>query len=422
MQMTKQILKFPKNFLWGASSSAHQVEGRLHNNWTEWEARNAKRLADGAAKAFDTPAVNWLAIRNQAEDPQNYISGAATDHYHHYKKDFNLAKKLGHNVHRFSIEWSRVEPERGQFDEAAIEHYRSVISALRQRGIEPFVTLFHWTTPVWVSQQGDWYSEQTAQDFIAFVTKVVTSLGEDVRYWTTFNEPEVFCQMAYRHGYWPPEGRGTLSALRVGRRLVRTHRRIYQIIKSINPAAQVGASVHNIYIDPADGIISGIAAKIANHFANDYFVSGIAKYQDFIGLNYYFHMSLSGAKLEMSTVDPNDMGWGMYPEGIYHVLTRLQKYDKPIFITECGVADRDDIYRSWYIHQILRFVHRATTEGVDVRGFMYWSLTDNFEWDKGFWPRFGLVEIDYKTQKRTIRPSALEYAKVIKQGGVESER
>lgn len=415
--MTKEFKKFPDGFLWGAATSAHQVEGGLHNNWTEWEKGNAQRLAAGSQKAFDTDSVHWLAIKDAAQDPANYISGLACDHYRRYEEDFDIAKSLGHNVHRFSIEWSRIEPRRGEYDDDAINHYKKVITALKKRGIEPFVTLFHWTTPVWVAQQGDWYSDKTAGAFLRFVRHVVKSLGDEVTFWTTFNEPEVFCQLSYRKGYWPPEGQNTLKALGVIRRLIKTHRRAYDLIKSINQEAQVGATIHNVYIDRPRGMMGKAKSAVLGYMANEYFVSGIRGQQDFIGLNYYFRMFVKGLDLEMSSNDPTDMGWGMFPEGIYHILRRLADFNKPIYITECGVADRDDVYRSWYIHEILGWLHQAIGEGVDVRGFMYWSLLDNFEWDKGFWPRFGLVAVDYKTQKRTVRPSARQYAKLARANG-----
>lgn len=419
--MAKKILTFPKGFLWGAATSAHQVEGGLHNNWTVWEKKNAERLAAGSQKAYDMPSIHWLAIKKEAQNPQNYISGLACDHYHRYVEDLDIAKNLGHNVHRFSIEWSRVEPRRGEFDLDEIEHYRKVILALKKRGIEPFVTLFHWTTPVWVSEQGNWYSNKTPKDFLNYIEFVVENLGDLVKFWTTFNEPEVFCQMSYHRGYWPPEGKSFIRAFFIAKKMIKTHNRAYQLIKSISPKAQVGATIHNVYIGSEYKWIDKTVAKVAMFFVNDFFIDGIRRHQDFIGVNYYFHMVIEGLKVKYSTTDPTDMGWGMYPKGIYHVLRRLRHFNKPIYVTECGVADRDDVYRGWYIREVLRWTHKAIESGVDVRGFMYWSLLDNFEWDKGFWPRFGLVEIDYKTQKRTIRPSAREYAKMIRLNGLLSE-
>ena len=419
--MAKKFLHFPEGFLWGAATSAHQVEGGLHNNWTVWERQNAERLASGSQKAYDTPSVHWRAIKDQAQDPANYISDVACDHYNRYEEDFDLAASLGHNAHRLSIEWSRIEPRRGQFDSDEIEHYRRVIRALKKRGMEPFVTLFHWTTPVWVSEQNDWHSNRTANDFLTYVRYVVDNLGSEVKFWTTFNEPEVFCQMSYWQAYWPPEGKSFVRAVLVGKRLIRTHNRAYKIIKSANPDAQVGAVINNVYVEAGQNWVSKKVANIAMFFINDFFISGIRFHQDFIGVNYYFHMVTKGLKAEFSTIDPTDMGWGMYPEGIYHVLKKLRMFKKPIYITECGIADRQDIYRSWYIAEILRQTHRAVADGVDVRGFMYWALIDNFEWDKGFWPRFGLIEIDYVNgRRRKVRSSAKAYAKIIRANGLEA--
>lgn len=419
--MAKKLLRFPKNFLWGAATSAHQVEGGLHNNWTVWEKNHAERLAAGSKKAYDTPSVHWRKIKEQAQDPDNYISGAACDHYNRYEEDFDIAHSLGHNVHRFSIEWSRIEPRRGEYDEDEMEHYKNVIAAIKKRGMEPFVTLFHWTTPVWVSEQNDWHSRQTTHDFLSFVEYVVTSLKDDVKFWTVYNEPEIFTEMSYFEGYWPPGDKNFLSALGVYHRLIRTHKKCYKLIKSIAPNSQVGVTVNNGFIDPqTKGIVSYLASKIAKWWANDYFLNRTRGKFDFIGLNYYFHVYIRGVKVVLSSRDPQDMGWGMYPSGIYNVLADLKKYRQPVYVTECGVADSEDVYRGWYITEVLKEVHRAIEQGVDVRGFMYWALLDNFEWDKGFWPRFGLVEVDYKHgRKRIIRDSARTYARIIKAGGIE---
>lgn len=419
--MAKKLLKFPDNFLWGAATSAHQVEGGLHNNWTVWEKSHAERLAAGSQKAYDTPSVHWRKIKGEAQDPANYISGAACDHYHRYKEDFDIAQDLGHNVHRFSIEWSRIEPRQGEFDKDEIEHYRRVVKALKKRGLEPFVTLFHWTTPVWVSEQGDWYSGKTARDFLNFVEYVVTNLKEEVKFWTVYNEPEIFTQMSYFEGFWPPGGRNLLQALVVYHRLIRTYKKAYQLIKEISPDAQVGVTVNNGFIEAQDkSSFSRLTAAFARWWANHYFLWRTRRRFDFIGLNYYFHIYIKGLKVILSSRDPQDMGWGMYPRGIYNSLMELKKYQRPVYITECGVADREDVYRGWYIREVLKAVHRAIRDGIVVRGFMYWSLLDNFEWDKGFWPRFGLVEVDYKHgRKRSVRASAKTYAQIIKAGGVE---
>ncbi len=420
--MAKKFLHFPEGFLWGAATSAHQVEGGLHNNWTVWERQNAERLASGSQKAYDTPSVHWRAIKDQAQDPANYVSGAACDHYNRYEEDFDLAASLDHNVHRLSIEWSRIEPKRGQFDSDEIEHYRSVVRALKKRGLEPFVTLFHWTTPVWVSEQNDWHERRTARDFLNFVEYVVTNLKDEVKFWTVYNEPEIFTQMSYFEGFWPPEDKNLLTALGVYHRLIRTYKKAYSLIKAISPEAQVGLTVNNGFIEAQNkSLLSRLTAGLARWWANHYFLLRTRGRFDFIGLNYYFHIYIQGFKVILSSHDPQDMGWGMYPKGIYNSLLELKKYRRPVYITECGVADKEDVYREWYITEILKATHRALRQGVDLRGFMYWALIDNFEWDKGFWPRFGLIEIDYANgRRRKVRSSAKAYAKIIRANGLEA--
>jgi beta-glucosidase len=230
---------FPKSFLWGAATSAHQVEGGNHNDWSEWEIANAERLAAEAEKKFGHLA-SWPMIREQAARPENYISGAACDHYHRFREDFDIAKSLGHNAHRFSIEWSRIEPEEGKFDEKEIEHYRQVIAALRERGMEPFVTLWHWTIPLWMRDKGGVESQEFPAYLERYAQKVVSALQDEVMFWMTFNEPTSVIGNAYAKKNWPPQKGSLWSALRVFRVLARAHRFAYHAIHEVSPRAQVG--------------------------------------------------------------------------------------------------------------------------------------------------------------------------------------
>lgn len=170
-------LEFPKNFYWGSATSAHQVEGNNHNDWTEWELKNAKRLVEKARQS--PPTGGWPDyILNKYPNPlqeENYISGRACDHYNRFREDFDIAKSLGHNAHRFSIEWSRIEPEEGKFNEKEIEHYRQVISALKERGIEPFVSLWHWTNPIWFAKRGGWLNKNSPKYFERYSNKISRS-------------------------------------------------------------------------------------------------------------------------------------------------------------------------------------------------------------------------------------------------------
>lgn len=399
------LFKFSEGFYWGAATSAHQVEGGNNNDWSVWEKENAERLAGEAKKK----RPKWQQEKfPEMFDPRNYVSGRACDHYNRYKEDFDIAKSLGHNAHRFSIEWSRIEPEEGKFDEKEIEHYRKVIRALRERGMDPFVTLWHWPVPLWLRGKGGWESKEIANYFCRYAEKIVSEFKNDVKFWITLNEPEIYALNSYLKSVWPPQKKNPVVYLRIIRNLIKAHKAAYKVIKKIQPDAQVGIAKNNVYFERWP-------LPLVDWWWNRYFLNQIKNEQDFIGLNHYFHRRFPENKNKIVS----DMGWELYPEGIYCVLKSLKKYDKPIYITENGLADSRDEHREWFIKESLKNIHKAIREGIDVRGYFYWSLLDNFEWDKGFWPRFGLVEVDYKTMARKIRPSAEVYAEICKNNGFE---
>ena len=193
----------------GAATSAHQVEGGNRNDWSEWEKAHAEKLAREAKTKYE----KWQQEKfPEMFDSANYISGTAADHYNRYEEDFDIAKSLGHTAHRFSIEWSRIEPEEGKWNEEAIEHYRSVIKALRARGMEPFVTLWHWTNPAWTEKYGGWEGEKIPQLFIRYVDRVVSEFKNDVKFWLVFNEPNVFVGRGYIQCDRPPARKGFLKS------------------------------------------------------------------------------------------------------------------------------------------------------------------------------------------------------------------
>ncbi len=401
-----KIFKFPEGFLWGAATSAHQVEGNNHNDWTEWEKENAERLSKESGGKYL---------------PENYISGRACDHYNRYEEDFDIAKEIGHNAHRFSIEWSRIEPEEGKFNQVEIEHYRKVIGALKERGMESFVTLWHWTMPVWFIEKGAFEKQKNIKYFVRFCETVAKEFKNEVKFWIILNEPEIYAGHSYLKAIWPPQNKNLTSYLLVIRNLIRAHRESYKIIKKIKPNAQIGIAKNNIYFEAHKNKIHNlILKKIIDWWWNFYFLNRIKNYQDFIGLNHYFHNMIKNFKFNQNeNKKVSDMGWELYPEAIYHVLKCLRKYNKPIYITENGLADAKDENREWFIKESLQNIHKVISEGVDVRGYFYWSLLDNFEWDKGFWPRFGLIEVDYETLERKPRPSSYVYAKIAKSNAIE---
>ncbi len=412
-------LKFPKNFYWGAGTSAHQVEGGNDNDWTDWEKENAVRLAKSAARKYSKVVPDWNGIKMQATDPGNYISGRACDHYALFESDFDIMESLGFNAYRFSVEWSRVEPVKGRFDNRALAHYKSMVDSLKDRGIEPFVTFNHVTLPKWFRDLGGWDSKSAPVLFSRYVKRVVKIL-RGVKFWLTINEP-IITISNYLLGIFPPQKKSVFSCFRAFNNIVASHKMAYAVIKKLNKNSQVSIVSHITFFEAyKNRLFNCLVASSLNYLWNFRLLDKLSGYMDFIGVNYYFHTRINYG-VSWCDNPVSDMGWALCPEGIYFILKALKKYNLPIIITENGLADARDKYRSWYIHGILKSVHRAISEGVDVRGYLHWSLLDNFEVDKGFWPRFGLVEVNYKTLKRIIRPSAVKYSDIIKANSIVLE-
>ena len=412
--------EFPKDFYWGSATSAHQVEGGNNNDWSEWEKKNVNRLANEASRKIFSYHEDRKTGNPEATKLENYISGQACDHYNRFREDFDIVKLLGHNVHRFSIEWYRIEPTEGDWNEKEIVHYQEVVNALRERGMEPFVTLWHWTLPLWITQQGGWENKKTIFNFAKYCQKIINSI-QGVKFWITLNEPDLWAWNSYVKGIWPPQKKKLLRYIVVINNLIGAHKKVYKIIHSnalqnAKMQVQIGVAKNNIDFDSSKFNIIGLIIQIFGRFWwNHYFLQKIKNHQDFIGLNYYFHKHFGYKFYEKKS----DLGWNIFPQGILHLLRELKKYKKPIFITENGIADAKDEKRADFIQQHIKWIAKALKEGVNVRGYMYWSLLDNFEWDKGFWPRFGLVEVDYQTMKRKIRQSAYEYKKIIQENSIE---
>jgi len=377
----KNSRKFPRGFLWGAATSAYQVEGGNENSdWEHWKVR----------------------------------AGRACDHYRRYEEDFDILRSLSLNAYRLSIEWARIEPQKGRFNEEEIEHYRKVLEALRRRGIRPLVTLHHFTNPLWIAERGGWENSDTVGRFERYVRYTVTQLAGLCDFWITVNEPWVYLSEGYLYRRWPPEKFDPVAAYEVGRNMLRAHRAAYHTIHGIQPAARVGVAYSIGYLRPTKSSKLSLASGWERSFIR------WAKVQDFIGVNYYrsITVGLSGflwiKPRGFSDLPKTDVGWEIYPEGLYRVLMELKDRGLPIYITENGLADARDEKRADYIRDHLEAVWRAIQEGVDVRGYFHWSLLDNFEWARGFGPRFGLVETDYRTMRRKIRPSARVYAEIAR--------
>ena len=413
MNQSKVPEKKSTAFLWGASTAAHQVEGNNHNSWSIWEPQNAHRLAKIASKHF-AHLSSWEHIKEEAQDPNTYISGEGVDHLNRYPEDIEHMKEIGLNSYRFSIEWSRIEPQDGVWDFAAVEHYRTKIRALKQAGIEPLVTLWHWTNPVWFEKQGGWEAVTAIFSFSRYVEFIAQELGEEITYCMVLNEPLVYSIQSYLHGVFPPQKKNFFAYHHVINTLIVAQYRGYAIFKRIAPHAQVGTAVNLAYVLPLDTSLLTKTMVSALRLWDTRFLRLCLPVFDFIGVNYYFRTKIKGFQIHHSSRYQSDLGWGLHPNGIYHVLTYLKQFNKPIIISENGVADAKDTYRSWWLEETINSIDKARQEDVPVIGYMHWSLLDNFEWDKGYWPRFGLIHVDLQTKKRTIRPSAYIYQEYIR--------
>ena len=405
------MIKFPENFLWGAATSAYQVEGNnVNSDWWPWEK----------------------AVGHQQ-------SGQACRHYERYAEDFDLAKSLNHNAHRLSLEWARIEPEAGEFSQEALDHYLNVILALRSRNIEPMVTLHHFTNPIWLSKEGGWENRRVVDRFVRYSDVVIRALGKHVRYWITINEPTIYISHSYIMGWWPPQEKSVWKAKVVRDHMVAAHVKAYRLIHNIYqelnlPKPSVSIAQHiPALVACSPSLRNRFAAYCRDKWLNFEFLDNIMRQQamDFVGLNYYSRQLVDVGRWSPGSllsevcrdnhdpVEKNFLGWDVYPKGIYEVLLKLKKYDLPVIVTENGICTSDDQQRWRFIVSHLKNIHAAIEQGVNVTGYLHWSLLDNFEWDKGFKPRFGLVGIDYHTFQRTVRDSARALAQVCRTGVLE---
>ncbi len=402
-------LDFPTGFLWGVATAAHQVEGsNTNNNWWAWEQQGKIHDRDSARVACD-----W---------------------WRHAERDFDLAADMGLGALRLSIEWSRVEPRPGEWDDGAIARYREMLSALRARKIVPLVTLHHFTDPLWL--KGGFLGRDAVARFVRFSRRVAEELGDLFDLYCTFNEPNVYAFFGYVDGSFPPGRRGDVRAmLKVQASMARAHLEAYEAIRGARPGAKIGFAQNYNVFDPARprSPLDRLAAQTLDAAFNEFFTRRASRACDWAGFNAYYrevvrvdrhapfvhHLAAPGTRRGDS---PPKGEWGeLYPQGIARVAQRLARLDKPIYVTESGVADRSDRVRPWVIASAVRALHDAIGRGADVRGYFHWTLVDNFEWLHGYSTRFGLVELDVETQTRTPRPSAALYARIAKANALTPE-
>lgn len=433
--MDEPIRRFPDGFLWGAATSSHQVEGNNRNNqWWEWEQQPGHIYAGHTSGL----ACNWWA------------PGGA-------EADFDRAHALHQNAHRLSLEWSRLEPVEGIFDGSAYARYRQMLQGLRARGIEPMVTLHHFTDPLWLTDQGGWLSPHAVERFRRYVERTVDELGDLVQFWCTINEPNVYALIGYIVGFFPPGRHHLVQAYAVLRNLLLAHAAAYRTIHRLDGRARVGLVVNVRPFVPAqldsrlDRSASALFDRMFNAAVLNALDNGVLTPPlgfgrqvgqlvdsfDFIGVNYYtrelvrFDIRRPGELFshrffhpdgETSDLTKDDIPYGEnYPPGLIDALQRVAHYGKPIYVTECGLPDDDDDQRPRFLITHIAAMHDAMQMGIPVKGFFHWTLVDNFEWAEGWKLRFGLYELDPARQTRTPRRSAHAYADICRANALTPE-
>jgi beta-glucosidase len=421
------VIQFPPSFLFGTATSATQIEGGCTtSDWFEFAQR------PGRVKGGDRP------------DP-------ACDAWRRWEADVALQRSLGLGAHRMSIEWARIEPRPGEIDRGALDRYRQMVGALRDAGIEPMITLHHFTLPAWLAQRGGLLADGFALRLADLARVAVGALGDLCRHWVTINEPNVLAVQAHLLGAWPPANKSLVAAVKAHHHLLEAHVAAYRAIKDLRgDAAKVGVAHHLRVAEPErrDSVLDRAAARAFERVFNDAFAAATCEgrmygaldaiaggrgfrvadargTQDFFGINYYsrdlvrFAIARPGELFCQRIVPPgapvSDLGWEIYPSGLGRLVRAwARRSGVPVYVTENGIADAADAKRASFLIEHLTELGRAIADGVDVRGYFHWSLTDNFEWAEGYAPRFGLFEVDYSTQERRARPSAHVYAGIAR--------
>jgi beta-glucosidase len=424
--MAQATMVFPADFLWGTATSAHQVEGNnLNNDWWAWE----EEVGHIAGAGRSGLAGNWWAAA---------------------EVDFDHAAEMGTNALRLSVEWSRIEPEPSVFDDDALGRYREMLQALRARGIEPLVTLHHFTNPLWLVAKGDFGSDLVVDYFRRYTAKVVAAIGDLVPRWITFHEPIVYLLYRYVYRCFPqPAAGGWPAAMRALRHVLACHAAAYRTIKAARPQAQVGVAKNYLQVKaPEDGNwLDRRWAGWLSGLANDLWLTAMATGRlrwpagpahvdhlagafDFVGLDYDTLWRASfppraGRLVETSaaaTAAPGDgFPFELYPAGLFTAVKQVLPYGKPIYITAHGLPDAADRRRPGAILSHLRELWRAISFNFPVMGYYHRTLVDSFEWEQGWDPRFGLIALDLETQARTWRPSAFLYQEICRAGAISSD-
>jgi beta-glucosidase len=425
--MTENKQMNPDNnsqFMWGVATSAYQFEGGIENDMSEWEQLGK----------FRTEHIN----------PKYDV---ASDHWTRWQEDIELLQQLKVNTYRFSIEWARVEPEPGVFDQSALDQYRHMILKMRKYGIEPILTLLHFTHPVWFHKQVPWHKPESVDAFVNFSTKVIESLGDLVNWYITINEPVVWALAAYGDAKFPPGKKDLNLMMKSLTHMLEAHVQIYDRLKTQNPDAMVGIAKNFIIFEPKRKwhILDLGVYNLIHSFYNFMLVRAFKRNTlafnfpflinfkkpvqldnkiDFWGINYYYRMRVNfklNAQLPFELSFRTDgkegnsaLGWEIYSRGLLKILRWLQETKKPVMITENGIATENDEQRIEFMRNSIGILQQAIKQKYPILGYLHWSFMDNYEWLVGKDARFGLVHVDYSNQcRRTPKQSAQYFTRLI---------
>ena len=412
-----------KGLLLGTATAATQIEGGDENN-------------------------NWARFAGEGKVDDGSTPVRACDHYNRWREDIDLMAEMRMQIYRFGIEWSRIEPKRGEFDQSVLEHYRAEIEYMKSLGIKPLLTLHHFNNPLWFEDIGGWTNKESVDIFLSFSSRVIDSLGDIVDEYITINEPNVYCLNALFYGIWPPEKKSLSAFVKAFSNMAAAHIKCYELIHSKRigmgkgrDETKVSFANHLRVFDPKNPknpwhrICSSLIEHMFQGAITDAMMRGRCvfpvirrkgvkkgKYYDFIGINYYSRSTVSGISDGVrDNCFKNDLGWEIYHRGLIDLSEALShKYGReyPVFVTENGTCDNTDSFRSRFIYDQLKLISETNNR---IERYYHWSFTDNFEWREGEAARFGIVHLDYDTQKRTIKNSGYLYSEIIKNQGATDE-
>jgi beta-glucosidase len=407
---------FPQGFWWGTATAAHQVEGNNVNN------------------------DNWL-MEHLPGTIFTEPSGDACDHYHRYPEDIALLAELGFNLYRFSIEWARVEPEDGEFSLAELDHYRRMLAACHEHHITPMVTFHHFTSPRWLAAQGGWEAATTPDKFARYCERAARHLGDLIGAACTINEANIGpllsnsgflppAEVMQQAPWWLAAARALgiaphefvpfimATSTRARDTIMEAHRRAVQAIKSVRDFP-VGVTLALQDVQAADG--GEAQANRMRYDLNDSFLEEI-RGDDFVGVQTYSRQRVgpNGTLPPEEGVEVTEMGYEFWPESLEATIREAAAVAQiPVIVTENGIGTTDDTRREEYIRRAVRGVANCLKDGIDVRGYTYWSALDNFEWMLGYRPTFGLIAVDRSTQQRTVKPSARLLGDIARANAIE---